>query len=61
MAITPNTELRLIKCNLNLDNNNQLTFASAEAQYNYFNSLPHLTITQISYQRKDDILDFQLI
>jgi hypothetical protein len=58
MAITPNTELRLIKCNLNLDNNNQLTFASAEAQYNYFNSLPHLTITQISYQRKDEYIRY---
>lgn len=58
MAITPNTELRLIKCNLNLDNNNQLTFASAESQYNYFNSLPHLTITQISYQRKDDYIRY---
>jgi hypothetical protein len=58
MAITPNTELRLIKCNLNLDNNNQLTFASAESQYNYFNSLPHLTITQISYQRKDEYIRY---
>lgn len=58
MAVTPNTELRLVKCNLNLDNNNQLTFASKTAQYNYFNSLSHLTITDISYQRKDNYIRY---
>ena len=58
MAVTPQTELRLLKCNLNLDNNNQLTFASKTAQYNYFNGLTHKTITDISYQRKDSYIRF---
>lgn len=58
MAVTPHTELRLLKCNLNLDNNNQLTFYNATAQYNYFNSLPKKTITDISYQRKDSYIRF---
>lgn len=58
MAVTPDTEIRLVKCNLNLDNNNQLNFASKTAQYNYFNSLTHLTITGASYQRKDDYIRY---
>ena len=58
MAVTPQTELRLLKCNLNLDNNNQITFSNATAQYNYFNSLSHKTITDISYQRKDSYVRF---
>ena len=58
MAVTPSTELRLLKCNLNLDNNNQLTFSNSTAQYNYFNSLTHKTVTQISYQRKDSYIRF---
>lgn len=58
MAVTPQTELRLLKCNLNLDNNNQLTFSNATAQYNYFNGLSHRTITDISYQRKDSYVRF---
>ena len=58
MSVTPNTELRLLKCNLNLDNNNQLTFSNATAQYNYFNGLTHKTITDISYQRKDSYVRF---
>lgn len=58
MAVTPQTELRLLKCNLNLDNNNQLTFSNTTAQYNYFNSLTHKTITDISYQRKDSYVRF---
>lgn len=58
MAVTPQTELRILKCNLNLDNNNQLTFSNATAQYNYFNSLPKKTITDISYQRKGSYVRF---
>lgn len=58
MAVTPQTELRLLKCNLNLDNNNQITFSNATAQYNYFNGLSHKTITDISYQRKDSYVRF---
>lgn len=58
MAITPNTELRLIKCPLNLDNKNQITFDDQEDQAEYFQSLDYIEIgdSDISYQRKDGII-----
>ena len=58
MAVTPDSEIRLIKCNLNLDSENQINFATKTAQYNYFNSLTHLTITGASYQRKDNYIRY---
>ena len=58
MAVTPDTEIRLIKSNLDLDENNQINFASATAQYTYFNSLSHLTIQSASYQRKDNYIRY---
>lgn len=57
-AITPQTELRLIKCPIESDNRNQLTFADATAQYNYFNSLPHLVVDNFTYQRKDSVIRY---
>ena len=58
MAVTPDTEIRLVKCNLDLDENNQINFSNATAQYNYFNSLTHLTIQSASYQRKDNYIRY---
>lgn len=58
MAITPNTNLKLLKCPLALDNLNQLTFTNNQTQYNYFNSLPKLEIDNISYQRKDSTIRY---
>ena len=58
MAVTPDTEIRLIKCNLDLDDNNQINFANATEQYNYFNGLTHLTVTSASYQRKDNYIRY---
>ena len=57
-AITPQTELRLVKCPIESDNRNQLTFSNATAQYNYFNSLPHLTADNFTYQRKDSVIRY---
>lgn len=57
-AITPQTELRLLKCPIESDNRNQLTFSSATAQYNYFNSLTHLTVDNFTYQRKDSVIRY---
>ena len=57
-AITPQTELRLLKCPLEQDNKHQLTFTNAEAQYNYFNGLTNLTADNFTYQRKDSIIRF---
>lgn len=58
MAVTPDTEIRLVKCNLDLDDNNQINFTNATAQYNYFNGLTHTTITGASYQRKDNYIRY---
>lgn len=57
-AITPQTELRLLKCPIENDNRNQINFATTTAQYNYFNSLPSLTVDNFTYQRKDGIIRY---
>lgn len=58
MAVTPNTNVKLLKVPLELDNKNQLTFSSKTAQYNYFNSLSSIDVINCSYQRKDNIIRF---
>lgn len=58
MAVTPNTDLYLLQCPLELDNRNQINFNSAEAQFNYFNGLPKLEAENFTYQRKDNIIRF---
>lgn len=58
MVIAPNTNIKLLKVELTLDNKNQLTFANATAQYNYFNSLPKLELEDATYQRKDNAIRF---
>lgn len=56
MVITPNSKVKLIKNPLKLDSNNEMMFANATAQYNYFTSLPKLEFDSLTYVRKDDIL-----
>ena len=58
-AITPSTDLMLLKCPLEVDQQNQLTFTNATAQYNYFSNLPKLSVGDISYQRKDSTIRFE--
>lgn len=53
MNITPDTNIRLLKCPLKLDNKNQITFNNLTSQYNYFSSLPYLEVEGSMYQRKD--------
>lgn len=57
-VITPQTDLIILKCPLEVDQQNQLTFANASAQYTYFNSLPKLAVTDFTYQRKDSTVRF---
>lgn len=54
--ITPSTNVFLLKCPLEMDNNHQLNFASKTAQYNYFSNLPKIEFEDFSYQRQDGIL-----
>lgn len=70
-AITPSTNLRLLKNPNNLSDQHQLTFSNATAQYNYFNGLTKLSVDDFTYQRKDysirfnacidDILDYNYV
>lgn len=54
--ITPSTNVFLLKCPLEIDNNHQLNFASKTAQYNYFSNLPKIEFEDFSYQRQDGII-----
>lgn len=58
MVITPNSDIFLIKVPLEIDYKNQLTFNTKEEQFSYFSSLPHLLLTNATYQRKDNIIRF---
>ncbi len=58
MAITPQTNIRLLKSPLNMNNKHQLTFVDKYAQEAYFKSLPHIEIDECHYQRKDNIIRF---
>ena len=49
MAVTPQTNIKLLKVPITLDNKNQLTFSNTTNQYNYFNSCPKLEIDECSY------------
>lgn len=67
-AITPSTNLYLLKSPVNLSDQNQITFASKQIQYEYFSGLTKLSVDDFTYQRKDytirypacidDILDY---
>lgn len=57
-VIAPQTDVYLLKVPLEIDNANQLTFANATAQFNYFNSCPKLTVDDFTYQRKDGTIRF---
>lgn len=58
MAITPNTDIRLLKTPFEIDNRNQLTFTNVGAQTSYFLSLPYLEEDNCTYQRKDNVIRF---
>lgn len=58
MFVTPNTNIRLLKCPLTLDNKNQITFANKQAQFNYFNSLDYFEMQDSSYHRKDNAIRY---
>ena len=71
-AITPSTNLYLLKNPNNLSKQNQLTFANATAQTSYFTGLSNkLYVDNFTYQRKDyvirypacmdDILDYNYV
>lgn len=58
MAITPSSDLKLLKCPIELDNKNQLTFDNATAQYNYFNSLEKKEVDGFTYLRQNNVIRY---
>ena len=58
MAVTPSSDLKLLKCPIEIDNKNQLTFANATAQYNYFNSLTKIEATGYTYLRQNNVIRY---
>lgn len=52
-AIEPNTDFYLIKAPLEMDQLNQIKFASTTEQTNYFSNLPHKLFQHFTYQRHD--------
>lgn len=57
-AITPSSDLYLIKSPLELNDNNQLNFADKQAQANYFLSLPKFAVDDFTYIRKDGVIRY---
>ena len=57
-VVTPDSDIILLKCPLEMDSNHQFDFATSTAQYNYFHALPKLEMNDATYQRKDGRLYF---
>ena len=57
-VITPQSDVYLLKVPLEINDINQLTFSNATTQYNYFNSLPKLSVNNFTYQRKDGTIRY---
>ena len=54
--ITPNSKFIILKSPIELDNLNQLTFANATSQYNYFYNLSKREYDEVTFIRKDNIV-----
>ena len=62
MAIIPNTDVILLKCPLELNQQHQINFANANAQYNYFYNLPKNYIgDDFTYQRKEGYIRIDMV
>lgn len=57
-VITPQSDIYLLKCPIEISDEHQLTFATKQAQYAYFSSLTRLTVDNFTYIRKDGVLRF---
>ena len=57
--ITPNSRIIILKTPMELDDKNQITFASATAQYNYFYGLTKKELDNATFVRKDNVIRFE--
>lgn len=58
MNINPESTITLLKCPLEQDQENQLTFSDINAQISYFSTIPHLTESDCSYVRETGLIRF---
>ena len=58
-VITPDSDIYLLKCPLEMDSKHQISFTSANAQQTYFQSLTKLYMGDATYMRKDGRLYFE--
>lgn len=58
MSVSPQTDIRLVKCPLTLSNKHQLTFSNVSAQSTYFLGLLYDEDDNASYQRKDGVIRY---
>ena len=56
--VVPTSRIILLKNPIEIDYNHELTFASREAQYNYFYNLPKVECERATYQRKEGVIRF---
>lgn len=56
MIVAPETEIYLLKTPLQVDELQQLDFANATAQLNYFRSLPQLALNNATFQRENSTM-----
>lgn len=57
-VIAPTSEVYLLKCPIEMDNNNQLTFTNQTNQLAYFRSLPNRHLDNFTFIRKDGVIRF---
>ena len=57
--ITPDSDIYLLKCPLEMDSQHQIDFANVTAQQTYFQSLPKVLMDNATYMRKDGRLYFE--
>ena len=60
--VTPSTDLILLQCPLEIDQQNQITFNSYDDQVAYFTTqLAKYEVTDFTYQRKDGTVRFPAV
>lgn len=58
MVVVPTSRIILLKNPIEIDYDHELTFASRQAQYNYFYNLPKIECDNATYQRKEGVIRF---
>ena len=59
-VIQPDTTIYLLKVPIEIDNDNQLTFANTNDQFNYFFNREKRVLEKSTYQRENNIIRFNL-